>query len=254
MTLLSVFYNAQAQWNSNGDNTTSGTVSATQFKMTSGDGMSGLFIQRPQSSNDPFRITMGSQTIKGGIMIGREDWSSKVLIPWNVGIGTTNLGGNKLAVKGNVFVEGNLKLSSVSMDSGDGKATLYIQKPNSSDDPFKITMGAQTIRGGIMIGREDWNSKVMIPWDVGIGTRDTQGYKLAVNGKIRAKEIKVDTGWSDFVFYDNYELPTLIEVENHIKEKGHLKDIPSAKEVEENGIFLGEMDAKLLQKVEELTL
>jgi hypothetical protein len=49
-------------------------------------------------------------------------------------------------------------------------------------------------------------------------------------------------------------LPTLNEVENHIKEKGHLKDIPSAKEVAENGIYLGEMDSKLLQKIEELTL
>src|SRR5690606_14357225 len=79
-------------------------------------------------------------------------------------------------------------------------------------------------------------------------------WKLAVNGNIRAKEIKVETGWSDFVFEEGYELPTLGEVAQHIKEKGHLKDIPSAKEVKENGIFLGEMDAKLLQKIEELTL
>ncbi|KAA1242887.1 hypothetical protein [Aquimarina sp. RZ0] len=43
-------------------------------------------------------------------------------------------------------------------------------------------------------------------------------------------------------------------MENHIKEKGHLKDIPNAKDVEKNGFFLGEMDAKLLQKIEELTL
>ena len=90
--------------------------------------------------------------------------------------------------------------------------------------------------------------------NVGIGTINPGSWRLAVNGKIRAKEIKVETGWSDFVFYDNYKLPTLQEVENHINEKGHLKDIPSAKEVEENGIFLGEMDSKLLQKIEELTL
>ncbi|MCF2873363.1 MULTISPECIES: hypothetical protein [unclassified Tenacibaculum] len=89
---------------------------------------------------------------------------------------------------------------------------------------------------------------------VGIGTVDPGAWKLAVNGNIRAKEIKVETGWSDFVFYDDYKLPTLEEVENHIKEKGHLKDIPSAKEVADNGIFLGEMDSKLLQKIEELTL
>ena len=92
--------------------------------------------------------------------------------------------------------------------------------------------------------------------NVGIGTADTKGFKLGVNGKIAATEVKVATyaNWSDFVFYDDYQLPTLTEVENHIKEKGHLKDIPSAKEVEKNGFFLGAMDAKLLQKIEELTL
>ncbi len=90
--------------------------------------------------------------------------------------------------------------------------------------------------------------------NVGIGTTNPGSWKLAVNGKIRAKEIKVETGWADFVFYDDYELPTLREVETHILQKGHLKDIPSTKEVAENGIFLGEMDSKLLQKIEELTL
>ncbi|WP_264537743.1 hypothetical protein [Flavobacterium sp. N1736] len=49
-------------------------------------------------------------------------------------------------------------------------------------------------------------------------------------------------------------MPTLAEVENHIKEKGHLENIPSEEEVLKNGINLGEMNAKLLQKIEELTL
>jgi hypothetical protein len=90
---------------------------------------------------------------------------------------------------------------------------------------------------------------------VSIGTVNRQeGYHLAVNGNIKSKEIKVETGWSDFVFYKNYNLPTLEQVETHIAEKGHLKDIPSAKEVAKNGIFLGDMNAKLLQKIEELTL
>lgn len=91
--------------------------------------------------------------------------------------------------------------------------------------------------------------------NVGIGTTTTGSHKLAVEGSIGAREIKIEAnGWSDFVFYKDYKLPSLTEVEKHIKEKGHLKDIPSAKEVEKNGIFLGEMDSKLLQKIEELTL
>jgi hypothetical protein len=60
--------------------------------------------------------------------------------------------------------------------------------------------------------------------------------------------------WSDFVFKKEYDLPTLSEVEKHIREKGHLENITSEKEVLENGINLGEMNAKLLQNIEELTL
>ena len=90
--------------------------------------------------------------------------------------------------------------------------------------------------------------------NVGIGTTAPDA-KLAVNGTIHSREVKVDLiGWPDYVFEKEYKLPTLAEVEKHIEEKGHLKDIPSAKEVAKNGILLGQMDSKLLQKIEELTL
>ncbi len=92
--------------------------------------------------------------------------------------------------------------------------------------------------------------------DVGIGTVTTFGYKLAVNGTIGAKEIIVEnsSAWPDFVFEHNYDLLTLEEVENYISENKHLPEIPSEVEVSKNGINLGEMDTKLLQKIEELTL
>lgn len=91
--------------------------------------------------------------------------------------------------------------------------------------------------------------------NVGIGTIETGSHKLAVEGSIGAREIKVEaSGWSDFVFENDYELQTLEEVEEHIVENGHLPEIPSEAEVTENGINLGEMNAKLLQKIEELTL
>ena len=91
--------------------------------------------------------------------------------------------------------------------------------------------------------------------NVGIGLLDPGANKLAVNGNIKAREVKVTlAGWSDFVFEDDYDLPTLEEVEKYIKTHRHLPEIPSAKEVEENGVELGKMDSKLLQKIEELTL
>ncbi|WP_440066332.1 hypothetical protein [Tenacibaculum discolor] len=90
--------------------------------------------------------------------------------------------------------------------------------------------------------------------NIGIGTTNPD-VKLAVNGTIHSKEVKVDLiGWPDYVFEKEYNLPTLKEVAKHIKEKGHLQNIPSAKEVEKNGVKLGEMNKKLLQKIEELTL
>ena len=91
--------------------------------------------------------------------------------------------------------------------------------------------------------------------EVGIGTISTGSHKLAVEGSIGAREVKVQaSGWSDFVFEKDYDLKSLEEVESHIAENGHLPEIPSQADVEENGINLGEMDAKLLQKIEELTL
>lgn len=95
---------------------------------------------------------------------------------------------------------------------------------------------------------------LVIDEKLGIGTSNIGDYKLAVNGKIRAKEIKVESNWADFVFKEDYHLLTLKEVEEFISENGYLPNMPSEAEVKENGIDLGEMNAKLLQKIEELTL
>lgn len=92
--------------------------------------------------------------------------------------------------------------------------------------------------------------------NVAIGTEDARGFKLAVAGKMIAEKIVVKTysNWPDYVFDADYKLPSLTELENYITAHKHLPDIPSAKEVETNGLDLGEMNAKLLQKVEELSL
>lgn len=90
------------------------------------------------------------------------------------------------------------------------------------------------------------------------GCTDCSEYKLFVKNGIKAEKVKVElastNGWADYVFKKNYRLNTLEEVEKHIEEKGHLPNVPSAEEVVKNGINLGEMDAKLLEKIEELTL
>lgn len=90
--------------------------------------------------------------------------------------------------------------------------------------------------------------------NVGIGT-ETPDTKLAVNGTVHTKEVLVDLiGWPDYVFADEYSLMPLSELEKSIQDNKHLPNIPSAAEVEANGLQLGEMNKKLMEKVEELTL
>lgn len=90
---------------------------------------------------------------------------------------------------------------------------------------------------------------------VGVGTR-TPDAKLAVNGTVHAEEVKVDlqVPAPDYVFEKNYNLRPLAEVENYINQNKHLPEVPAAKEMEANGVNLGEMNMLLLKKVEELTL
>jgi hypothetical protein len=103
----------------------------------------------------------------------------------------------------------------------------------------------------------DWKTHdLLVDGNLGIGLTNTMGYKLAVNGGAigESVRVKLHTNWPDFVFVGNYDLPDLTEVERHIHEQGHLIGIPSATEMQAEGIDLGDMNARLLQKIEELTL
>lgn len=108
---------------------------------------------------------------------------------------------------------------------------------------------------GRVIGINSTRHLIYFSKGVGIGTENIGSHELAVEGSIGAREIKVEaSGWSDFVFDKNYELRTLEEVQKYINKNGHLPEIPNELEVTKNGLNLGEMNAKLLQKIEELTL
>lgn len=108
-------------------------------------------------------------------------------------------------------------------------------------------------------GQSSWSHQVLtlerLSGNVGIGTTVPDS-KLTVKGDIHAEEVKVDLSvpGPDYVFSADYDLKSLEEVQNYIKTNGHLPNIPSATEMEENGIQLGEMNMKLLEKIEELTL
>jgi hypothetical protein len=113
--------------------------------------------------------------------------------------------------------------------------------------------------GRLFIG-DDGNPTMFIGMgngNVGIGTVNTGSFKLAVEGKIGAREVQVTLAnpFPDYVFASNYKLRSLFNLETYINQNKHLPGIPSAAEVEKNGgIELGQMNTKLLEKIEELTL
>jgi hypothetical protein len=114
------------------------------------------------------------------------------------------------------------------------------------------TGATQTSTDGGSVGITE-QMRINSSGNVGIGTTNpTQ--RLSVNGTIQAKEVIVQTGWSDYVFDEGYKLKALSEVEAYVKAEKHLPGIPSAQEVAEHGVSMGEMQSKLLAKIEELTL
>lgn len=93
---------------------------------------------------------------------------------------------------------------------------------------------------------------------IAIGTVSTlaDAYKLTVSGKILCEEVKVElyANWPDYVFDEDYELTSLYDLKSYISDHNHLPDIPTAEVIAKEGLEIGEMNRKLLEKVEELTL
>ena len=191
--------------------------------------------------------------------------SSKVSI---IATGTENFNGASLILAANGVNTGNKHaatwfINHRSAGDNDGTATFEMQRRDVNGNHQGNLLKYRDGEGWLFNTAESKTGNVTNAMSInetgsiGIGTENVPtNYKLAVNGRIISEELKVQlkTDWPDYVFKNDYKLPTLKDVAKHIKEKGHLKDVPSAKEVKENGILLGEMNAKLLQKIEELTL
>jgi hypothetical protein len=109
-------------------------------------------------------------------------------------------------------------------------------------------------RGTIQLGSSSGSFLSGLNGNIGIGTTNPD-FRLTVNGKIKAEEIQVVVDVpADYVFDTDYKLQSLEEVESYIKANKHLPGIPDAQSLKTNGWQVGEMNNKLLEKVEELTL
>ncbi|MBB6239862.1 hypothetical protein HDC90_004524 [Pedobacter sp. AK013] len=177
-----------------------------------------------------------------------------------VGIGTLNPESKLHLQDGSVFIK-TLRAGSNSeyplisgtqaVNGTSGHAGIYLYEDGSggfgqaSGLAFKVSVNDASPATALLIKANG---------NIGIGT-DTPNEKLSVNGKIRAKEIKVEaTNWPDYVFEEGYKVGKLEELESYIKANKHLPDMPAAREIATNGLELGEMVRLQQQKIEELTL
>ena len=262
--ILALAINAKAQWAFSGSNTWAGnwqagyigigTATPTE-KLTIGPGsgagviagapLLGMFGSGLSGSSDQ-RFLMYVDTQKHLLFEAPKDASGNKLniqFNWrnnatpaffiqgstsNIGIGTSTPGaGYKLDVAGAINATG-----------------VYVNGTLISGDAFWTKTGNNVTTNSI----------------IGVGTtlaNNPNGYMFAINGKIGAKEVQIEntsTTWPDYVFKSSYKMMSLPEVESFIKANGHLPEVPSEEQVKAEGIKVYEMNAKLLQKIEELTL
>ncbi len=209
-----------------------------------------------EAGDDHFTTYVGGQrrfTIQsdGKVGIGTNGPEAKLHVYGTANANMLGIGSYTLPVSGDeagVFAiktnhDNNLWSQSIVSYGTGGKGLRVYNSGGAGSTAFEVVQGA--------------GSRFIVDGqgDVGIGTNDPKGYKLAVAGKIRTTEVKVEPlPWFDYVFEPSYKLPDLKETEKFIKENKHLPEIPSDKEVQANGLELGKMNSLLLKKVEEITL
>lgn len=201
-------------------------------------------------------ILLGDNS-SGGVSITKE--ANNRLAFWNNGVyGSSQYERFTILQNGNIGIGTSAPL-----------AQLHINNNNYGS----ILLGDGSSGGGVAITKESdnriafWNNgiygssqserfTILQNGNVGIGTNNPGPYKLAVDGKIFARGVKVSLGTiADYVFDSTYQLRSLSSLEQYINQNKHLPGIPSAEQVKkEGGIELQEMNVKLLEKVEELTL
>lgn len=183
-----------------------------------------------------------------------------------VGYGSSTAFTERMRIKGNGLVGINNSAPGFRLDvngrmrigNADGSAGIWFNKPDNTQGSFigQYDAGNFGIWGPGAVG--SW--KFLFDGNDGtlrIGTtQKAAGYLLNVGGKIVAEEVRVQLqgSWPDYVFADDYKKLSIIQLEKFIQTNKHLPNMPSAKEVEANGQLVGELQKKMMEKIEELTL
>ena len=148
----------------------------------------------------------------------------------------------------------HIKVRSINMDFG------WTALSATGNDQTVVKLQPMTSEWSLYVGSPYSSNSAAVALNVkengyvGVGTRNPQS-ELSVAGTVTAKKVKVlSSGWPDFVFEKQYPLLPLPKVEQFIEENKHLPGIPSASQIEQGGQDIGEINSKLLQKIEELTL
>ncbi len=213
----------------------------------------GWFVLRRTGGILPFRINPNAAQ---NLMVLKDS---------GIGIGTDNPEVNRLHLYNKSIKIQSSYSSTVNVELTNLDATWIVQNRNATgsvyDDAFTI---ARNNSSGVNIlpvritKEAKQNSLTITQNGVGINTETPDSdAELTVAGKISARDITIKSNagtGADFVFEKDYALPSLEQVEQYVQENKHLPGIPSAQEMQENGVQVSEMQTKLLQKIEELTL
>lgn len=210
-------------------------------------------VLRKNSSN---RARLEFNNNNFNTFIGKNAGSSITTGGYNTFIGN-NSGGNHESGFDNVFLGSHAGVNNVS-----GNRNVFLGRNSGSNETSSDKLYIDNTNTSEPLVYGDFSTNLFwITGNVGIGSQGdnrtlASGHKLSVKGKIACEEVRVqpEADWPDYVFAKDYDLMSISNLKKSIKENHHLPNIPSADEVAENGIEVGEMQRKMIEKIEELTL
>lgn len=253
------------------------TAGASHVTLSAAPGTNSYFVLNSNGGSNGIILSTGSPDGNSGLGTER----MRILSSGNVGIGTTSAS-NRLDVEGGMavgaaysgsnaaptnglIVEGRV---GIGVNSVNGESNLAIGS-NGANEGGQIQLNAPTASAGKAVHLDSYlangNQPIMrflagtnSSSQTHLASLDLTNGDFGVTGQLSAKSIRINSSWTlevpDYVFEEGYRVTSLEETEKFVKKNKHLPEIPSAKQLNKEGMDLAEMNLRLLKKVEELTL